>query len=158
MSEGQAPPPLEVQRPWYFHNIVLVPVFILGLPVLPFFLAWPLWSTLILRSPWHTGLIFRSVAWAILITGAGMLVLLLQPNAVGFLAFDSELATGQIVARVVPGIVVTIVIQVMWTFHKRKLIATGQLPNLAASQPSGTRRRASRRRGSRPGRASRHPR
>ena len=52
-------PPPEELKPWYYQDWFIFPTVIF----------WPLWAVLIIRSPWHNGLISGAVAWAMLIVG-----------------------------------------------------------------------------------------
>ena len=157
MEDGQSPANGE-QRPWYYRNAFLVLAFILSLPVFGISLwptLWPVWSVLILRSPWHRGFFSGTFAWAMMLSGVVMIILILKdPN-------ESPIRT---VALLVPGLIVTVIIQTLWTRHKRELppelfaSAPGAAPDGSATQANRTRvRRRPRKRGSRPGRASRHP-
>ena len=98
--------PSELQRPWYYERWFLVIVFILGVPLVsPPFVLWPVWSFLILRSPWHNHTVLNGLAWAIIVTG----VVMVYKNAEG------EGGTLFTVASMVPGVVVLVITQVMWT-------------------------------------------
>jgi hypothetical protein len=161
----QLPPPPQELRPWYYHNWFLIPAFVLGWPITPVSIVWPLWAVLIIRSPWHNGIISGALAWAMLMTGAFMLVR----------QMESDSATAMKV--LLPGVVLTVVIQVLWSKHKRALPAaslTGveestqnsppetsgeDSPGLASDvratprfRNTGVRRRSPRRRSSRSGR------
>ena len=105
MAQDQPVPP-ELERPWYYERWFLVPVFAMGWP-LPFppFVLWPVWAVLILRSPWHNHVLLNGLAWAMIITGAVME----YKNAQG----DGGVAF--VVALMVPGAIVVVITQVMWT-------------------------------------------
>jgi hypothetical protein len=165
MSQEQSPPSI-VRRPWYFQNWFLIPAFILGWPFAFPFVLWPVWALLIIRSPWHTSLPIRALAWAMLITGAVLVVLKLRAGGgagVGVTAGGPELA----VRLVLPGFILAVVTQVLWARYRMKLRAgrlspfspagASQAPVSSTRRP-GTRRRVQRRRGSRPGRSSRRSR
>ena len=100
MSQQLAPPPKEL-RPWYYENLFLVAAFVL----------WPSWSFLILRSPWHNGILSGGVAWACLIVGA-------------VLAFRSvtEGNGGVVIVFFVPGMALTVATQVHWAGYKKQFI------------------------------------
>lgn len=154
---------LEQKRPWYYNPWFLALTFILGWPViqfsigLPVPLLWPTWSILILRSPWHRNFITGTVAWAMLMSG-GFLVIF------QFLSPDIELnplLSGVIVA---PGLLLAAYTQFLWSRERGNFgsggsrdaagLAEGKKPPRIRA-PRQVRRQ--RRRGSRPGRSSRHP-
>ena len=157
MENGQSSANAE-QRPWYYRNAFLVPAFLLSLPVFGIFLwptLWPVWPVLILRSPWHRGFFSGTFAWAMMLSGVVMTILILK---------DPDESPVVTVALLVPGLVVTIIIQTLWNRYKRGLPpelfapVPGAAPGERAKQPNQTSvRRRPRRRSSRPGRASRHP-
>lgn len=164
MSQEQSPRPT-VRRPWYYQNWFLIPAFIFGWPVFYPFVLWPVWALLIIRSPWHTGLPIRALAWAMLITGAILVVMRFRAGEgaeAGITAGDPEVA----VRLVLPGFILTVITQLLWARYRMKLRA-GSLPLVSPPSPSQaaassnrrtrTRRRVHRRRGSRPGRSSRRP-
>ena len=105
MEQDQLVPP-DLERPWYYERWFLVPVFAMGWP-LPFppFVLWPVWAILILRSPWHNHVMLNGLAWDMLITGADMEYKNLQ----------GEGGVAYAVALMVPGAVVIVITQVMWT-------------------------------------------
>ena len=109
-DQQPAPPPDEF-RPWYYQNWFLFPAFVMGWPNPYWIILWPLWAVLIIRSPWHSGIISGGLAWAMLLTGAFMLVRLMGSNP------------GFMVTMLLPGLVLTVVTQVLWTRHKRALPA-----------------------------------
>ena len=164
MSREQSPTSI-VRRPWYYQNWFLIPSFFLGWPFAYPFVLWPVWAMLILRSPWHTSLPIRALAWAMLITGA---ILVIQRFRAGEGAEAGTTAGGPEVAviLVLPGFVLTVVTQFLWARYRMKLRA-GSLSPISPAGPSPapvssnrrsrTRRRVHRRRGSRPGRSSRRP-
>ena len=107
----QTPPPPQNLRPWYYRNWFLIPAFVLGWPVTQMSILWPLWAVLIIRSPWHNGIILGGLAWAMLMTGGFVLVPLMQSN------------TSAAVMVLLPGLALTVVIQFLWSKHKRALPA-----------------------------------
>ncbi|MCH8226039.1 MAG: hypothetical protein IIC97_09235 [Chloroflexi bacterium] len=163
MAQEQ-PEPQEHRRPWYYSTWFLALTFILGWPIqfsvginVP--LLWPAWSVLILRSPWHRNFITGTVAWAMLMSG-GFLVII-QFAAV---ETETELHTLRTVIVVAPGLILTAVTQFFWTRDRRKIDFTGSgdaAGTVEAGRPPRIRQprqvRRQRRRGSRPGRSSRHP-
>lgn len=164
MSQEQSPPS-NVRRPWYYQNRFLIPAFILGWPFAYPFVLWPVWALLIIRSPWHTSLPIRALAWAMLITGAILVVMRFRAGEgaeAGTTAGGPEVA----VILVLPGFILTVVTQLLWAKYKMKLRA-GSGPPVFPAGPSPTpvspnrrlrtRGRVHRRRGSRPGRSSRRP-
>jgi len=148
-------------RPWYYQSWFLIAAFLLGWPLPYFFLLWPVWSVLIIRSPWHRGFLYRVLAWAMLFSGGVLAARWL---------LQGEVAAYGVLVSIVPGLVITGVTQFQWTRHKRELTAMVNEPipssGLHAPGYQGTVRRPSRerlrrrrlvRRLSRPGRRSRHP-
>lgn len=150
-------------RPWYYQSWFLIAAFLLGWPLLYpyFFLLWPAWGVLIIRSPWHRGFLFRALAWAMLFSVGVLMARWL---------FQGEVAAYGVLVSVVPGLVVTGFTQFQWTRHKRKLSAVGResTPSSGLHTPihqgptprpsrERLRRRRLMRRLSRPGRRSRHP-
>lgn len=164
MNQAESPPP-SVRRPWYYQNRFLIPAFILGWPFAYPFVLWPVWALLIIRSPWHTSLPIRALAWAMLITGAILVVMRFRAGEgteAGTTAGGPEVA----IILVLPGFILTVLTQLLWARYKMKLRA-GSLSLVSPASPSQapvssnrrtrTRRRVHRRRGSRPGRSSRRP-
>ena len=96
----------EELKPWYYQYWFLYPTFIL----------WPLWSILILRSPWHNGILSGAIAWAWLISGG---YLIIKRAELGGTVLGSTLAF------VIPGILLTILTQIMWLKDKNKLREEG---------------------------------
>ena len=163
MAQEQ-PDPQKQSRPWYYSTWFLALTFILGWPIqfsigLNVPLLWPTWSVLILRSPWHRSFITGTVAWALLMSG-GFLVI------IQFAATETEggmhlLLTAVIVA---PGLILTAMTQFFWTQDRRKFDVAGSGDAAGTDEAKGPPRirqprqvRRKRRRGSRPGRSSRHP-
>ena len=100
MNQDLPPPPREL-RPWYYQNLFLVAAFVL----------WPAWSVLIIRSPWHNGILSGGVAWAALIVG----------SVAGFRSIQAG-SWDLIVFYYVPGIVLTIALQVFWAAYKKEYL------------------------------------
>ena len=154
---------LEQKRPWYYSTWFLALTFILGWPViqfsigLPVPLLWPTWSILILRSPWHRNFITGTVAWAMLMSG-GFLVI--------FQVFSPDLVVNPWLTAIIvaPGLLLAAYTQFLWS-RDRGTFGSGGSGDAAgpAEGKKPPRVRASRqirrqrRRGSRPGRSSRHP-
>lgn len=157
MEQGQPSTDSDL-RPWYYNNWFLFLAFILGWPVwleIQLLVLWPLWAILIIRSPWHRGFILGTLAWAMLMSGGFLIALqMMRPG-------ESAILTGFLVA---PGLVLTGVIQAFWMRDKRKLpaelfepVEASDEPKIAPPSLRERARRRQRRRGSRPGRYSRHP-
>ena len=107
MDQGQQTPSTQ-QRPWYYHNWFLIAAFILGWPLSYPFVLWPVWGVLTLRSPWHNHILIKGLAWANLITGGVLLLKHIQsPQGPEFT-----------ILLILPGVVVTLLTQVMWTRYK----------------------------------------
>lgn len=132
-GEERAVPPEEL-KPWYYQYWFLYPTIVF----------WPLWSVLIIRSPWHNGLISGIAAWAYLIIFAGLAYVRIQEG--GTIALST-------VAIAAPGLVLTIVTQAHWIRNRRRIIDA--VPLATKAEPETDKagrvrpRRASRRRGRR---------
>ena len=160
---SQVQPPQEL-RPWYYKNPALVPVFLLGWPIWLEFqqfqivVLWPAWAILIIRSPWHRGFVSGTLAWAMLMSGGAL---------IGLRLLDSRANPLNILMLVLPGLIYTVVTQILWARSKQEILAGIPLepatlvPGSTDDRPRRSQRerlrRRQRRRTSRPGRASRHP-
>ncbi len=149
-----------LEHPWYYQNWFLIASFILGWPIgPPFGVLWPVWGLLMLRSPWHNQTLMKGLAWAMLVVGGVMFAR----------AMTGEDGTaGRAVATLMPGLVVTVITQVIWTRFRLEhgLIVKPQPPSISTSSGSTAaddyhhpkrskrRRRVGRRRASRPDRTS----
>ena len=103
MAQEQLTPP-DLERPWYYQNWFLIGTFILGWPFgPPLGVLWPVWGLLILRSPWHNHTLIKGLGWAMLVVGGVMFFRLISSDA------------GRGIATLVPGLVVTAIIQGFWT-------------------------------------------
>ena len=161
MAQEQSAPQ-ELKRPWYYSTWFLAATFILGWPVLQFILLlpvpllWPVWSILILRSPWHRKFITGTTAWAMLMSGGFLVITQFYGDEM------HPLFTAVIIA---PGLILAAITQFFWTRDRKKFDPTGNANNEEGAgedrRPSRIRAprqvRRQRRRGSRPGRSSRHP-
>ena len=158
MAQGQ-PTPQIPQRPWYYQNWFLVPAFILGWPLFPpLGVLWPVWALLMMRSPWHNNVWLRGLAWAMLVVGAVRF-------AKGLTADQDTVAIA--VSTLIPGLIVTGIVQIMWARYKMELRSGARPVNPptdlddfpadppASSRRSRSRRRVQRKRGSRSGRSPR---
>lgn len=94
--DQERPSPPEHLKPWYYQYWFLYPVIVF----------WPLWPILIIRSPWHNGLVSGALAWAMLITG-GYLIGYRQV----YLTRDLNDFT---VTILIPGVALTFVTQFLW--------------------------------------------
>ena len=111
-KEQQQPPPSEDLRPWYYRNWFLIPAFVLGWPVIPeTSILWPLWSVLIIKSPWHNGILSGGLAWAMIMTGGYVLV------------SRAGSSPGATAALLLPGVALTVLTQVHWSRYKHILRA-----------------------------------
>ena len=106
MKDVNPTPPNEL-RPWYYQFWFLYPTIVL----------WPLWPILILRSPWHNGLLSGSLAWAYLISAGYILITKAQLGGTDL---------GTVIAYAGPGVILTIVTQILWLGDKNKLREQGQ--------------------------------
>ena len=137
---GEGPPaaPPDELKPWYYQYWFLHPMLVF----------WPLWSVLIIRSPWHNGLVIGSLAWAYLITFGGLAYFRLQEG--GTVALST-------IAYAAPGLLLSVITQVHWTMNRRRIMgrARARPEEVTAGVPDGERpnlnrrRRANRRRGRR---------
>jgi hypothetical protein len=162
MSQEQSPLSI-ARRPWYYQTWFLITAFVLGWPFAFPFVLWPVWALLIIRSPWHTSLPIRALAWAMLITGGVLVALRLgagEDTKAGTKAGGPEEA----VILVLPGFILTVMTQLLWARYRMKLRAGSGLPvspagssqaPVSSNRRPRTRRRVQHRRGSRPGRSSR---
>ena len=144
--EEPSPPPQEL-KPWYYQEWFMFPTAVF----------WPLWAILIIRSPWHNGLISGAVAWAMLIVG-------------GYFIIWEQLIPDQrlnpiTITVIIPGLLLTVITQVHWARYRPALRA-GLLSTDSASDSSAGGRASTenggtargprrRRRGSRAGRSRR---
>ena len=135
-QSGQpAPLPPEELKPWYYQYWFFYPTIVF----------WPLWPILILRSPWHNGLVSGAIAWALLIVGAYLVYQRIQLG--GTIAVSTLMF-------IVPGVIFTVVTQIHWLRNRRRILdaalPVGNSEPIPASQPrlrrQNRRRRASRRR------------
>ena len=140
--EEPSPPPQEL-KPWYYQEWFMFPTAVF----------WPLWAILIIRSPWHNGLISGAVAWAMLIVG-------------GYFIIWEQLIPDQrlnpiTITLIMPGLLLTLITQVHWTRYRpalRESLASSESATGDSAAPAsggaakGPRRR---RRGSRGGRSRR---
>lgn len=142
-AEPVAPP--ESLKPWYYQYWFLYPAF----------MFWPVWSLLILRSPWHNGLVSGAVAWAALFVGSYLVYawgIGGREGLTALLAGDltpGNLLTGQIV---LPGLVLSIVTQSHWLRNRRRIMAAAVAATTAATATAAGKAaagRAGRRRGPR---------
>ena len=139
-----APP--EELKPWYYQYWFLYPSF----------MFWPVWSILILRSPWHNGLISGAIAWAALFVGSYAVYTWGIGGRDGFeglLAGQTTagvLLTGQII---LPGLLLTVITQSHWLRCRRRIMSAarggGVAGNSRKTPRSSSRRRDKRRRKSR---------
>ena len=98
MNQDLPPPPQQL-RPWYYQNLFLVASFVL----------WPTWPILIIRSPWHNGILSGGVAWAYLICGSVLVFKSIQEGLWDLM-----------VLMLPPGLVLTFALQVFWESYKRQ--------------------------------------
>ena len=146
-EQSPPPPPPEELKPWYYQVWFLYPSI----------MFWPLWSLLILRSPWHNGLISGAVAWAMLFVGSYAVYawgLGGRAGLDGLLAGNitpAALLTGQII---LPGLLLIVVTQTHWQRNRRRIMAAARdgagraaaTPAKPAATASSRRRHRSRKR------------
>ena len=102
-EEGPSPVPPDELRPWYYQYWFLHPMIVF----------WPLWPVLIIRSPWHNGLIVGALAWAWLIIGGYLAFVRLQVG--GTVALST-------VAIIAPGLLFTAITQAHWNINRRRIL------------------------------------
>ena len=149
--DQERPPPPEHLKPWYYQYWFFYPVIVF----------WPLWPILIIRSPWHNGLVSGALAWAYLICG-GYLFGYMDIYPAGFDAREWH----QFTITIVPaGVILTLVTQALWVFRDRSSIRSAMSApqdsgaQVEGSEPSGNalaRRASSRSRRRRTNRPRRH--
>ena len=149
MNQDLPPPPQEL-RPWYYQNLFLMVAFVL----------WLAWAVLIIRSPWHNGILSGGVAWAYLICGSVFVFKTVQAGA-----------WYPVLNYLVPGLVLTVALQVFWAAYKKQYLGPylpeynsaasgtpedeGSAPSQSGAMPDSTPRARLRRR-SRSRRPPRH--
>lgn len=129
-EEGPSPVPPDESRPWYYQYWFLHPMIVF----------WPLWPVLIIRSPWHNGLIVGSLAWAYLITFGGLAYFRLQEG--GTVALTT-------IAYAAPGLLFTVITQIHWIINRRRILNPPTAPadsGAADDEPAVRSRRLRRRR------------
>ncbi len=92
----------EELKPWYYQYWFLYPTIIF----------WPLWPALIIRSPWHNGLVSGAIAWAMLIVGGYWVYQRLQ--------MGGTVVTSTLII-IVPGLILTLVTQTHWLLNRRRI-------------------------------------
>ena len=102
--EEPSPPPQEL-KPWYYQEWFMFPTAVF----------WPLWAILIIRSPWHNGLISGAVAWAMLIVGG---YLIIWPQLI-----QSGRLNEFTIVLIIPGLLLTVITQVHWARYRPALRA-----------------------------------
>jgi hypothetical protein len=96
---GEEPQVPTYPRPWYYR-----PEFHYAMFIFP-----PVWSVLVLRSPWNQNILLGGVAWAILFIG-GFLALKLVQNG----------SEEGVIALFLPGTLLTIVTQIQWARYRHE--------------------------------------
>ncbi len=133
-SQEPAGPPDEL-RPWYYQYWFLYPMIVF----------WPLWSVLIIRSPWHNGLVSGALAWALLIIGGYLSYVRFQVG--GTVALST-------VAIIAPGLIFVVITQVHWIMNRRRIMdwsrrepsaSAAAAPEVEPDGPSRSRRARRRR-------------
>ncbi len=119
-------------RPWYYQFWFLYPSF----------LFWPVWSVLMIRSPWQSSLLAGAIAWAVLFSGIGLSVVRLAQG--GAVAYST-------LAVIAPGLILTLITQTHWIAYRRGVIAAtaarADAPPGAPRRPGANRGGYRRRRG-----------
>ena len=126
-------PPPEELKPWYYQDWFIFPTVIF----------WPLWAVLIIRSPWHNGLISGAVAWAMLIVGTYWII------------WEQLVKLGRlyelVIVLIIPGVLLTLFTQFHWIRYRTYLRATlvnganRQNQSTASQTPNRARTRGKRR-------------
>jgi len=103
LAQQQVEPPPTTLKPWYYQEWFLFPMFVF----------WPLWSVLILRSPWHNGILSGGIAWAMLFVWTYLII------------WEQLLKTQRLndltLIIILPGLLFTVMTQIHWTMYKRTL-------------------------------------
>ena len=127
--EVPPPTPPEELKPWYYQYWFLYPTIIF----------WPLWPVLIIRSPWHNGLVSGAIAWAMLISG-GYLVY----QGTGGREVLTRLLAGDrwaifTVQLILPGLIFILITQTHWLRNRRRIMAaaTATKPAPTPAKPPG---------------------
>ncbi len=111
-SAEEKPSPPEELKPWYYQYWFFYPTIIF----------WPLWPILIIRSPWHNGMLSGAIAWAMLISGSYIAYQL----AGGLETLDRLRAWDQTtivtLQVVLPGILLTVITQAHWIKNRRRIM------------------------------------
>ena len=139
MEQAERPAPPESLKPWYYQDWFLFPMLVF----------WPLWPVLMLRSPWHNGLVSGAIAWAALFCG-GYLVLWEQ-------LYKTHTLNQLTLTIITPGLIFTVITQVHW-FQRRRLVRAATREATPSATPPLDPNPSRRTRRSRRRRASRHPR
>ena len=137
-QDAESPAPPEELKPWYYQYWFLHPMIVF----------WPLWPVLIIRSPWHNGIIIGSLAWAYLITFGGLAYFRLQ---------EGGTVTLSTIAYAAPGLLLTVITQIHWIRNRRSILTAARSvsPQPPGDSPTGGQparsrsRRTNRRRGRR---------
>ena len=100
------PPPVppNALRPWYYREWFLVPTLV----------WWPCSAILLLRSPWHNGVLTGILSWTWLIAGGMWIFLRIQ--------YSGTIADPTLWALAAPGLFLTILTQSMWLTRHRPRI------------------------------------
>ncbi len=104
------PPPVppDALKPWYYQGWFLVPTFV----------WWPCSAILFIRSPWHNGVVSGALSWAWIIIGGGWIFLRTQFR----IQNGDPLLDPTLLALAAPGIVLTVITQMLWLTRDRPLI------------------------------------
>ena len=119
MEEPSSPP--QELKPWYYQEWFMFPTAVF----------WPLWAILILRSPWHNGLISGAVAWAMLIVG-GYFIIWIQ-------LIESRRLNDFTIVLIIPGLLLTLITQVHWMRYRPGLRAGLLSLDSASDRAAGAR-------------------
>ena len=110
----EPPQPSEELKPWYYQEWFMFPTAVF----------WPLWAILIIRSPWHNGLVSGAVAWAMLFVG-GYLIIWAQ-------LIQSGRLNPFTISLILPGLILTVITQVHWVRY-RPVLRAGLLSDHSAT-------------------------
>jgi hypothetical protein len=130
VSPSSQPSPIQgdwegLPRPWYYQAWFLYPSF----------LFWPVWSVLIIRSPWQNSSLAGSIAWAVLFSGIVLSVVRLTQG--GTVAYST-------LALMAPGLLLTVITQAHWTAYRRAWRPGKEGPPPGESDGAGAPARSSR--------------
>lgn len=119
MAQQHLEPPSPALKPWYYQDWFLFPMIVF----------WPLWPVLILRSPWHNGILSGGVAWAMLFVWTYLIV--------WEQLYKTQRLNELTIIVIIPGLLFTVMTQVHWTMYKRTLAETRRMADRETAASPG---------------------